>query len=66
MFGAVPTKISQSLMMVSTSVPALPQIDGSIFMLRKDFPFPLPIAVQMTSRAQSATIMKSSQYQNGV
>jgi hypothetical protein len=52
-----PTKMSQSQRMLS--VPAKTQMNGSIFMPRKDSPFPVQIAEEMASQAQSATTMKS-------
>jgi hypothetical protein len=58
MFGADPTGMSQSLRMFS--LPVTTQMDGIIFLPKKDFAFSVQIAEQMTFRAQSATIMKSS------
>jgi hypothetical protein len=64
MFGADPMGMSQSLRMVS--LPARTQLDGSIFMPKKDSPFLLQIAERMTFRAQFATTLKSRHSRNGV
>jgi hypothetical protein len=63
MIGEGPTGMSQS---IRVSTPTTTQMDGSIFMLKKDSQFPDHFTARMTFLAQSATTMKSKHSGHGV